>query len=313
MNIGRFLGASVVAFALVLTGCTSTQSGAGSSLSSSSLADQSIGTSLSGDTQAPQSAGPFIESADGGAFETRAPDEASSRSIVQTGFVEIEVAALRAGVNDVASLASSLGGAVVSQQVSESGGADRAAYISIEVPAAKFAEAFEQFDEIGHVRSEQRSTDDVTNHHVDLQARVAALHTSVDRLTDMLGSATTTADLLDIENMLAERQAQLDGLEAQLQALEGQVSHSSIQVSLSEPSVLPGGGPTSFWGGIQAGVHSLGAFLASSAVVLGVALPWIVLAAILAALVTIPLRIRRKRQRQSRDTTDLVAKSAADE
>lgn len=310
--IVRRCAAAAIALALTLTACSSAESQDAFTVS----ADSAPG--LSG-AQLPPS-GVFTESLDGSgaaadssiASDASAADAQVARSIVQTGFVELEVASLGAAVGDVAAVAEELGGIVVSQQVSQQGGSTHTAHISLDVPSEKFGEALEKLAPIGEVRSEQRSTDDVTVQHVDLQARVAALHTSVERLSDMLRSAESTTDLLDIEKMLSERQAQLDGLEAQLQALEGQVANSNIQVSLFEPSVLPGGGPVSFVDGLKTGFASLGSFFASAVIVVGVALPWLVLAAGVAAAVVIPLRVRRKRRRTEQKTTVFVAEELDD-
>lgn len=236
----------------------------------------------------------------------------ADRSIVKSGSINIEVEALETGVHAVTDIAQTFGGSVSSQHISEYIGSSRSGYVSIDVPAEHFDDTFTKLAELGNVRSDERSTDDVTAQHVDLKARVAALQTSVDRLNDLLASAASTSDMLEIESMLSERQANLDGLEAQLQALEGRVAESNIEVMLTEPSVLPGGGPQSFWDALGVGLASIGSFAASAVIVLGVILPWLVIAAVIAAAIVIPLRIRKKRRPTPRTSTKSVANSPED-
>lgn len=230
-----------------------------------------------------------------------------SRSITQSGSIDIEVDSLTHGITAVTAIAEQLEGSVVSLQSSQYAGTARSGFLSINVPASHFDAAFAKLSEVGTVLREQTATEDVTAQHVDLQARVEALSTSVERLNTLLGDAATTSDVLDIENMLAARQADLDGLQAQLTALEGRVAESNILVTLTEPSVLPGGGPQTFFEALQTGLASVGSFAATATVVLGVLLPWIVILAAVTAAVWLPLRKFRRRRNTHPTPTDSVA------
>lgn len=292
-----------LALALPLAACASIQ-GAPSETSS--------GRSMFTDVMPSSEASNPLISADGAGVADSSTEVSSeaSRAIIKSGSITIEVESLETGVQAVSDLAASLGGSIAAQHVSEYSSSSRSGFLSVDVPADRFDEAFTELKELGTVRSDERSAEDVTTQHVDLKARVTALQTSVDRLNDMLAGAASTSDLLEIESMLSERQANLDGLEAQLQSLENRVAESNIQVMLSEPSVLPGGGPQSFWDALKVGLVSIGSFAASAVIVLGVALPWLVVLTVIAAAVIIPLRSRRKRRAAtptSVDATDSVA------
>ncbi|MGO3146275.1 MAG: DUF4349 domain-containing protein [Leucobacter sp.] len=238
---------------------------------------------------------------------TVAPDgAAASRSIVRTGSIEIESSDVTKSTEAVVQIVQKLGGEVASQQVSGATDASQSGSLVIRVPAERFDETFDELATIGTVRSEQRASDDVTETHVDLNAHVEALQTSVDRLTALLAGADTTSDLLEIETTLSERQAELDGLQAQLTSLEGQISQATISVWLGEPTVLPGGGPQNFWEALKAGVESIGTFGSGFAIVFGISLPWLVILGVIATAICLPIALRR-RTRKREIPTESVA------
>ena len=195
-----------------------------------------------------------------------------------------------------------MGGFIESQSFGGSGsGIPDGASLTVRIPSEKFDEAFEALGELGTPLNENRSAADVTAQHVDLQARVESLQTSVTRLTDLMQGAATTSELIEAESALAARQAELDSLTAQLEMLEGQVSESTIWVSFTTKSALPGG-PANFWEGLLAGLNSLTVAGAGALVMLGVLLPWLVIAAIVTVVVVMLVRSSRKRKALHRAT-----------
>lgn len=231
------------------------------------------------------------DSASGAAGHAGAAASAD-RVVTRSGEIAIAVADPESASQRVADVARDLDGYVESEYV-----AADSATLTVRVPAQQLDAAFTALGDVGAVQSQSRSAADVTSEFVDLQARVTALETSVARLTTLLSEAATTSELLEAETALSERQQELDGLTAQLDWLEEQVDEATVWVSLSTERVLPGGGPTTFWDGVLTGVGSLGAAAAGGLVVLGVALPWLVIGGVLAALVVWLVRRRRRKRR----------------
>lgn len=230
----------------------------------------------------------------------RAADGSASvqagKSIISTGWVSIRVDDPSAAADEVSEIAESLDGYVESlsmDQANERGSAS--ASVTLRIPADRFDDAFAELGEVGEVTSESRSAMDVTTEHVDLQARVAALEASVERLTELMEGAASTSDLIAAEAELSLRQQELDGLRAQLKALEGQVDYATVQVNLGSESVIPGG-PSNFWEGLLAGLDSLVTAGAGLLVVLGILLPWLVIAGVIAIAVVLIVRgVKRRR------------------
>ena len=74
---------------------------------------------------------------------------------------------------------------------------------------------------------------------VDLDARIKALQTSVDRMTQLLAQATRIEDLLAIETQLSQRQAELDSLKAQRTWLELLFLSTTTMTSTGLTDVVP--------------------------------------------------------------------------
>lgn len=236
-----------------------------------------------------------LGNAAGSAGAARA-ETGAGRVITRSGEIAITVADPDSASERVSEVARELDGYVESEYV-----AADSATLTVRVPAKQIDAAFTRLGEVGAVQSQSRSGADVTSEFVDLEARVAALKTSVARLTALLSEAATTSELLEAETALSARQQELDGLTAQLGWLEDQVDEATVWVTLSTEQVLPGGGPTTFWDGVLTGIGSLGAAAAGGLVLLGVALPWLVIAAAITGLVV--WLVRRRRRRSSRRIT----------
>jgi len=132
---------------------------------------------------------------------------------------------------------------------------------------------------------------DVTQQSQDLDARVTALTTSVDRLLSLMSQAGNTADLIAIESELSTRQADLEAMRSQRDYLTDQVEFSTISVDLLATGTVAPGSPDSFWTGIVAGWNALVAALGGLLVGLGFALPWIAIAVIAATIVIVIIRL----------------------
>lgn len=237
----------------------------------------------------------------------------ASASVIRSGDISIETPDPATAAEEVAEIASGLGGSVESQTVSEaSEWSPATATLMLRIPADRFDDAFEALDGVGEVRSQNQSSADVTLQHVDLHARVEALQASVDRLTELMSGAATTSELIEAESALSQRQQELDGLSAQLDSLENQVAYSSIWVTLGAKSALPGG-PKNFWEGLVAGVESIIAAGAGGLVLLGILLPWVIALGVIAWIVVLIVRGARRRGRRRRASAEAQAEERASE
>ena len=273
------------------------------------LAGCSVGTSGSD----PQ--GPVVEAPSGGVVpeEGRADGEAAQdaaggstesqptdRSVITTGQVSITVDDPVASAEDVARIADRAGGRVDNRR--ETPGTDTqpaSASLTLRIPSDELDGTVEELRGLGTVTSVSMDSSDVTQQRQDLDARIAALTASVDRLRELLGTATSIADLIAIESELTTRQAELDSLTQQRDWLVDQVDYSTLTVDLVTEDVAPDPAPDDFWSGLVAGWEALVGFAKWLGVAVGVLLPWVgillVAALIIIGIVVIAARNRRHR------------------
>jgi hypothetical protein len=167
------------------------------------------------------------------------------------------------------------------------------AQLVLRVPSENLDDALLELKALGELVRSSLSQTDVTTQAADLDARIAALETGVDRLLTLMSQAATTADLIDLESALSERQTELDGLVAQRDSLKDLVDYAAVEMFITTPGEVAGAAPGDFWGGVVVGFQSMMAFFGGLLVVLGVLLPWLIPLGLLAILIA--WLVRRKR------------------
>lgn len=109
----------------------------------------------------------------------------------------------------------------------------------------------------------------------DLDARIEALKVSTKRLQTIMTEATKTSDLLEAEARLAERQAELEGLQAQRKGLADRTAMATIDVFVSTRTPADAVNPGGFRGGLVSGWNAFVSLLNLSVMGFGFLLPWI--------------------------------------
>jgi hypothetical protein len=173
--------------------------------------------------------------------------------------------------------------------------------VTARIPEAKLDAAIEALSAISKRTALNLSSSDVTLQRVDLEAKVKALTAARDRLQQLVSKATTISDLIEAENALAQRQAELDSYQGQLDYLKSQSAESTLTIAIVS-SATPVTSGLRGWG--ETFRESLRNFLGaiqSVIVFVGGALPWAagiaVLAWLVKASVNVVRRIRRRRQK----------------
>ncbi len=168
------------------------------------------------------------------------------------------------------------------------------AWITVRVPSAELDGMVRELSALGEVTTSSVNRQDVTEQVVDLEARIEASQASVDRLLELMTQATSVADLIAAESALAERQATLESYQAQLKSLESAVDMSSLTVNLQPVVETVEADPAGFADGLIAGWNGLVATLNGIVIALGFLLPWLVVIAIVGAIVWLIVRAVRR-------------------
>ena len=219
------------------------------------------------------------------------------RSIIKTSSLTIRVKNVEKSITQAQDLATQFEGRVDdSSQYKNPGSEDSlSANLTIRVPSANLEKALEAFKVLGDVESSSISATDVTMQKVDLDARIAALTTSIERFRELITSATNTSDLIAAETALAERQAELDSLTAQLKYLSEQVDMSVIYLALLPNDSFSAIKPIGFLAGIEKGFIALLNAAANLTSILGYFIPWIIAILVIVAIFKLISRFRRNR------------------
>jgi hypothetical protein len=142
------------------------------------------------------------------------------------------------------------------------------------------------------------SSDDVTTKGQDLDAKIKALTTSVNRLLALEAKSNNSATLISFETAISDRQGQLDSLTAQRRYLSDQVAMSTISLRIEAPTralVHHDSTPTPA-NAAGAGFSGFATFFTWVFLVLSYLFPWILLAAVITFGSIFLVRWRRKRR-----------------
>jgi hypothetical protein len=234
--------------------------------------------------------------------------------VIYTGEIQLRSAQLDDAVRQAQTLVRAVGGYIDSEQVGDAGtmpwnggggvasGSDtsqplplappseasgEAAVLELRVPSASYDAVFTQLSSLGTVLARERSSQDVTEQVVDLDARVASEKASLDRLNALMKQAGSLNDMITLEQAVTQRESDLNSLESQIASLRGQVAMSTVTVELFQTAAPPAAKPkpTGAWGAagraLAAGWHGLYLVGRGLLVAISASLPFLVLLALL--------------------------------
>lgn len=245
---------------------------------------------------------------------------ADQRLIVRNKTLRLEVKDVSGAIDKLRSIAKSTKADITDMQVStaadgpiyrplpvqtQAGGTSSAsatalnAYLTVRVPVSDFERFVDEASKVGRVLYQSESSDDVTQQHVDMAARLSNLRAEETRLRDFLNAARNVTEMLQVETELNRVRGEIESMSAQLAYLERQAALATVTIELTEPRAIvrPAGID---WGWSQALTDAIRAFVGvveGIIVVTGALLPLVLLA--LVAFFIIRATVRRSRKRRA--------------
>lgn len=124
-------------------------------------------------------------------------------------------------------------------------------WVTVRVPSANYEGFLDEVADIGTIKYQSEATEDVTQQHVDLSARLENLRAQEARLRDFFDAATNVTEMLAIEEELGRIRGEIESLDAQITYLERQAAMATVSIELTEPAdvVSP---PGESWGFVAA-------------------------------------------------------------
>ena len=165
---------------------------------------------------------------------TASEGELTQRKIVKNASLSLLVRKAEDAASAIAALAEKSGGFVQNSQIYEVSDGVKAGTVTFRVPADKFSEAISEVKKLAvKVQSEQTNASDVTEQFVDIEARLKNLQAQETQYLEILKTAKTVKDTLDVTQYLMSVRGQIEQLQGQLKYLSRQVDMSTISVSLT--------------------------------------------------------------------------------
>lgn len=224
----------------------------------------------------------------------------SEPDVITTGHLSMSVDEPTAVADEITDVVVASGGRVASRSdYTPVDFGQPSTYLEVRIPSSDLDATVAAITQLGEVQEISVNTVDVSLQKVDLDARIEVLEAAIERLTTLLASAETTADLITIESALAERQAELDSLQSQRDYLSDQTLFATLTINLITPADATPSDPDGFLDGLVRGWESVLAFFAGTIVWAGILVPWIGLAIVVIGVFWAIARVRSAR-RQSK-------------
>jgi hypothetical protein len=237
----------------------------------------------------------------------------TERMIIRTGRIAMVVEdtrAARAAIEAMVARMAPEGAFIVSgDEYGGTEGAQPHISMSIRIPAAQFGQAMDQLADMAlEVTNRNESAQDVTEEYVDLEARLESLEAARQRLLGIMEESRSTKDLLEAEQQLTQREAEIESIKGRMKYLSQSALLSSIWIEL-EPYILsqpvddtwrPAETVRRAVQALLSGLRGFAEFLIFFVIAF---LPWLVLIALVIGVVVWLVR-RRARKSKQKDVTE---------
>lgn len=159
--------------------------------------------------------------------------ETPGRLLIKAATLKMEAEDPEAAANEISTIVKSYGGYIA--RLSISGEEEKSAVMTVMVPESAFYDALNTIRKVGKTISEEVNVRDVTEQHIDLEARLRNLRAEEEWLLAAVDKAESVQDLIVIEKELWRVRGEIERIEAQLKNLERMISYSTISIWIKAP------------------------------------------------------------------------------
>jgi len=217
----------------------------------------------------------------GGRTDTKVPLPAT-RSVVYTATLRVRADNVDASATKAKQQVAAAGGYIEHETGSSS---PPSATLRLKVPADRYADLLTRLStDLGTKRSLSQQAEDVTGEVADVDSRVRSAQAALASFRKLLDRAKTVGEVINIEQEIASREADLESLQARQKSLQESTRYATLTVELearSQAAKEKDDSRGGFVGGLQNGWDAFTAFVGGVATVLGWLLPFLVTAAVI--------------------------------
>ena len=239
-----FIGSVTMAFLIFLSACSAQSSGTSAESDQAYMGEMASSASSSAVSAAPAEDSNAMGEEQGyqdsaGAGLTTAEQVAqSTQKIIQNLTYQIETLEFDRSTEEIQKLCEKLGGYIQESSIDGQGAFStsslRTAYYVLRIPQQKLSELKSEAEQIGSVLNLTLTTENITAQYFDKESRLKSLRTQETRLLEMLEKADTMADMIELEQALADVTYKIEQLTGELQQYDSLVDYSTVTIHLYE-------------------------------------------------------------------------------
>ncbi|RXM40946.1 DUF4349 domain-containing protein [Chryseobacterium sp. CH21] len=155
-----------------------------------------------------------------------------SKKIIKNGDMKIQVGDIKKTQNQVNEIIKK-NNAYIQKEEFQNTDMDDNLTLIIRVPHKNFDALINSFSNgVGTVLSKNISSNDVTEEYTDIAIKLANKKIYLEKYRDMLKSAATTKDMLEIQENIRELEDEIDVAEGRLRFIDDRVNYSTLNLNL---------------------------------------------------------------------------------
>ncbi|MBW8523018.1 DUF4349 domain-containing protein [Chryseobacterium chendengshani] len=160
-----------------------------------------------------------------------------SKKIIKNGEMEIQVDEIKKAHQKINEIIKNNTAYIQTERFSNNDTAENL-NLTIRVPHQNFDALINSFsDGVGSILSKNISSDDVTEEYTDVSIKLTNKKIYLEKYRDMLRSAKTTKDMLEIQENIRELEDEIDVSEGRLRYIDDRVDYSTLNLNLYKEKV----------------------------------------------------------------------------
>ncbi|AYM99387.1 DUF4349 domain-containing protein [Chryseobacterium sp. 3008163] len=160
-----------------------------------------------------------------------------SKKIIKNGEMEIQVGEIKKAQNQISEILKKNNAYIQSERFNNNDTAENL-NVTIRVPHQNFDPLINSFSNgVGSVLSKNISSDDVTEEYTDVSIKLENKKIYLEKYRDMLRSAKTTKDMLEIQENIRSLEDEIDVSEGRLRFIDDRVNYSTLELMLYKEKV----------------------------------------------------------------------------
>jgi hypothetical protein len=159
------------------------------------------------------------------------------RRVIRNGEIDLEVSDVETASRQFRELVADRGGFMTSSSAQTLSEDRKRNFLSFDVPAEQFESTLDRMRDhsiVTEVIHESTTTQDVTEEYVDLESRLSNLMATEARFVELLDSAISISEILDVEYELSRVRGEIEQLQGRINYLDQRTSYSRISVTLEQ-------------------------------------------------------------------------------